>query len=108
MISKLKDTLLLVGDRFSDRAMLHDIFEASFNLLEAEGIPQALMFLEQNSSCIAAVLADIPLDDEAQVRALSAACLSGQEPTACAISSEPVYNCALEIQGTSASFLTDL
>ncbi len=79
MISKLKDTLLLVGDRFSDRAMLHDIFESSFNLLEAEGIPQALMFLEQNSSCIAAVLADIPLDDEAQVRALSAACLSGSD-----------------------------
>ena len=36
MKSKLKDTLLLVGDNSSDRPRLHDIFESDFYILEAE------------------------------------------------------------------------
>jgi len=70
MISKLKDTLLLVGDSSSDRVELRSIFEDSYNLLEAESIPQARMLLNQNINCIAAVLADVPLSDEDDIRAL--------------------------------------
>ncbi|MBQ9979981.1 MAG: diguanylate cyclase [Oscillospiraceae bacterium] len=79
MISRLKDTLLLVGDAESDRASLRDIFEASFDLLEAENVSQALMLLDSNIDCICAVLADIPLADGDELRALSGACLAGTE-----------------------------
>ena len=74
MISRLKDTLLLVGDGTSDRVNLREIFESSYDLLEAENVAQALMLLKQNISCIAAILADIPLADDESVRALSSAC----------------------------------
>jgi putative two-component system response regulator len=56
----MRDTLLLIGDGASDRAELRGIFEASYHLLEAENIAQAVMLLRQNCSCIAAVLADVP------------------------------------------------
>ena len=39
MKSRMKDTLLLVGDTQSDRAELHNIFESLYNLLEAENLP---------------------------------------------------------------------
>ncbi len=61
MVSKLKDTLLLVGGADSDRPRLREIFESTFDLLEAENPSQALMLLSQNSHCIAAVLADLSL-----------------------------------------------
>lgn len=73
MKSRLKDTLLLIGSGESDRARLHDIFEARYYLLEAETAEQGIMLLKQNSECIAAVLADIPLAREEDVRALVAA-----------------------------------
>ena len=66
MITRLKDTLLLVGDMESDRASLRDIFSSTYNLLEAENSNQACMLLKQNSHCIAAVLADIPLSDHGE------------------------------------------
>lgn len=74
MISKLKDTLLLVGDMDSDRALLRGIFSSSYHLLEAENPDQARLLLKQNSDCIAAVLADISLSDHQEVRSLSCAC----------------------------------
>jgi len=74
MKSKMKDTLLLVGDTQSDRANLHDIFESSYNLLEAENAAQGIMLLEQNSQCIAAVVTDIPLTEEYGLGSLVAAC----------------------------------
>jgi len=77
MISKLKDTLLLIGDAKSDRANLRKIFSSSYNLLEAEDVHQAQMFLRQNSPCIAAVLADLPLSAQAEIRSLIAACHAG-------------------------------
>lgn len=63
MKSRIKDTLLLIGDAASDRSRLHTIFEDAFYLLEAESVAQSTMLLEQNRECIAAILADIPLDD---------------------------------------------
>lgn len=59
MLSRLKDTLLLVGDEASDRPALREIFGSTFNLLEAENLPQAAMLLEQNEDCVAAVLVDM-------------------------------------------------
>ena len=76
MISRLKDSLLLVGDS-SDRANLREIFHSSYDLLEAENISQAGMLLDQNGSCIAAVLADLPLEHPDELRALVAACHPG-------------------------------
>ena len=35
MVSRLKDTLLLIGDAASDRSALREIFASTFNLLEA-------------------------------------------------------------------------
>ena len=72
MFSRLKDTLLLVGDASSERAQLRRIFEPTFNLLEAENSAQALMLLEPNIDCIAGVLADLPLSDTDGISAISA------------------------------------
>ncbi len=79
MVSRLKDTLLLVGDASSDRAELRAIFESGYNLLEAESGQHARLLLGQNLGCIAAVLADIPLSDSEQVHALTAGCRIGTE-----------------------------
>ena len=76
MKSKLKDTLLLVGDNSSDRPRLHDIFESDFYILEAETAEQGIMLLQQNSSSIAAVLADIPLGDGKDLQSLVDTCSS--------------------------------
>ena len=77
MIARLKDTLLLVGSAASGRADLRAVFEDTFDLLEAESVSQARMLLAHNGSCIAAVLADLPLTDEEGIRALSRACRPG-------------------------------
>ena len=55
---KIKDTLLLVGESKS-RSELRNIFNSTYNILEAESKEQALFLLEQNIHCIAAVLVDI-------------------------------------------------
>ena len=74
MVSRLKDTLLLIGDANSDRAGLREIFQDSYDLLEAENVAQALMLLNQNSSCIAAVLADLPLFPGSDITTLVSRC----------------------------------
>ena len=74
MKSRMKDTLLLVGDAQSDRAELHNIFESHYNLLEAENAAQGILLLEQNNLCIVAVLADIPLSREGGMTELSKLC----------------------------------
>ncbi len=77
MISRLKDTLLLIGSTDSDRVRLREIFQASYDLLEAENIHQAGMLLAQNGSCIAAVLADLPVTNTEDLRALTVSCHQG-------------------------------
>ena len=75
MISRLKDTLLLVSDQKSDRAALREIFEPAYNLLEAENLLQAALLLEQNADCIAAVLVDLSeMDDEGICAVNKASC----------------------------------
>ena len=77
MISRLKDTLLLVGGADSDRPVLRSIFQSSYDLLEADNVSQARMLLEQNASCIAAVLADLPLGNRKNLRSLTDVCRQG-------------------------------
>ncbi len=74
MKSRMKDTLLLIGDAQSDRGELHAIFESDYYLLEAETAAQGKLLLKQNSHFIAAVLADVPLSEEEAIRELVEAC----------------------------------
>ena len=52
------DTLLLAGGSADNRRALREIFEESFNVLEAGNTPQTMFLLEQNRGCIALVLLD--------------------------------------------------
>jgi len=61
MVTRLKDTLLLVGSNDSARPELREIFSSSFDILEAENAIQAALLLEQNRSCIVATIADVPI-----------------------------------------------
>lgn len=70
MRSRMKDTLLLVGNADSDRSNLYTIFESHYCLLEAEDVPQAAMLLDQNANYIAAVIADLPPSDGSDLRSL--------------------------------------
>ena len=79
MVSKLKDTLLLVGDETSDRPLLREIFNESFHLLEAENLPQAALLLQQNDSCIAAVLVDLKEMNDEDVRLVNRAAHWGSD-----------------------------
>jgi len=79
MISRLKDTLLIVSDNAPDRATLREIFGDSFNLLEAESLRQAVLFLEQNIDCIAAVLVDLEEKDDEDVKAVNKAAQWGSD-----------------------------
>ena len=53
------DTLLLACGDAKNRSMLRSILGERFNLLEASNTQQVLLLLEQNISCIAAVILDI-------------------------------------------------
>ena len=70
MKSRMKDTLLLVGNADSDRRNLYTILEPHYYLLEAEDVLQAVMLLEQSANYIAAVVADLPLTDGSALRTL--------------------------------------
>lgn len=57
---RLRDTLLIMSEDNSSRADLREIFENTYNILEAVNREQLLSLLEQNESCIAALILDIP------------------------------------------------
>ena len=88
MKSRMKDTLLLVGDANSDRANLNAIFAPHYYILEAENAAQGIMLLQQNSQYIAAVVTDIPLTDTDGLRSLVEACCPSTEneiPVVCLV-----------------------
>ena len=58
---EIRDTLLLVNDDAASRTALQTAFEKNYNLLEAENGEQALLLMEDNHGCIAAVLLDTDL-----------------------------------------------
>jgi len=58
----MRDTLLLACGSQESRAMLSSIFQDNYNLLEGETDQQALLLLDQNLHCIAAVLLDLTTD----------------------------------------------
>lgn len=53
------DTLLIACGTRESRKLLRDVFSETYNLLEAGNAQQTMLLLEQNRSCIAAVLLDI-------------------------------------------------
>ncbi len=53
------DTLLISSNSAENRAYLREALCEGFNLLEAVNIRQTLLLLQQNSTCIAALLLDI-------------------------------------------------
>ena len=79
MTSRLKDTLLLVSDEAKNRAELREIFESEFHFLEAENLHQGALLLEQNDSCIAAVLLEHSGVDEEGVRLMNRAAHQGSD-----------------------------
>ena len=64
-----RNTLLLVDDMEVNRAILRNLFEQDYNLLEAENGEQALMLINQYQDSIAAALLDVvmPVKDGYQV-----------------------------------------
>lgn len=74
MANRFKDTLLLIGNGDSERAALRNLFESKFYILEAETAAQGVLLLQQNRTYIAAVVADIPMEDRKGQEALAAEC----------------------------------
>ena len=58
------DTLLICSSTAENRAHLRDVLGEGFNLLEAVNVYQTMLLLNQNTSCIAALLLDITQMDE--------------------------------------------
>lgn len=57
------DTLLLACGTSDNRKSLGAVLDAHYNLLEAANTQQAILLLQQNISCIAAVLLDITVSE---------------------------------------------
>ncbi len=66
-----RDTLLIVDDMETNRAILNNLFAQEYNLLEAENGAQALMMIRQYQDVLAAVLLDVvmPVKDGYEVMA---------------------------------------
>lgn len=64
------DTLLICSASAENRAHLRDVMGEGFNLLEAVNIQQTSLLLNQNISCIAALLLDITHMKEQEIDAI--------------------------------------
>ena len=53
------DTVLITSGSMENRARLREVFQDTYNLLEAASIPQLELLLRQNLDCIAVVVLDI-------------------------------------------------
>lgn len=64
-----RDTILIVDDQEINRAVLRNIFENTYNVLEAENGEQALLLIDQFHNRLAVILLDVimPLMDGYQV-----------------------------------------
>lgn len=67
---EIRDTLLIVCGRKTYRGILRSYFEGSYNLLEADNQLQAVLMMEHNYACIAAVVVDIDGPDSANFQLL--------------------------------------
>ena len=71
------DTLLITSASAENRTHLRHVMEEGFNLLEAANVRQTLLLLEQNISCVAALLLDITcMSDDDRKQAQSVVFLS--------------------------------
>lgn len=59
-----KETILIADDGEINRAILRNLFEDDYNLLEAENGEQALILLRQYRERIAAVLLDLVMPEK--------------------------------------------
>lgn len=59
-----QETILIVDDAEINRALLRNLFDRDYNLLEAENGEQALMLLRQYSETIIAVLLDLVMPEK--------------------------------------------
>jgi putative two-component system response regulator len=66
------DTLLITSASAENRTHLRHVMEEGFNLLEAVNVHQTLLLLEQNASCVAALLVDITCISDADKQLLLA------------------------------------
>lgn len=64
-----RDTILIVDDMEVNRAILRNLFESEYNILEAENGEQAILLLKQYHESLSALLLDLimPLKDGYQV-----------------------------------------
>ena len=53
------DTLLIASGSAENRQLLRSVLQERYNLLEASNVQQAMLLVEQNRDCIAAVVLDI-------------------------------------------------
>ena len=65
------ETILIADDSEINRAVLRNLFEAQYNLLEAENGEQALMLLRQYSESITVVLLDLVMPEKDEKAILS-------------------------------------
>ncbi len=59
MSDRIKNSLLLIGDKHSDRADLRVLFEDKYHIVEAENLKQGTLLLEQNAERTIAVIIDV-------------------------------------------------
>lgn len=65
-----RDTLLIACGAAEDRGILRSVFENSYHILEADKISRTMVLLDQNHSCIAAVMTDIAISEQLDRRPL--------------------------------------
>jgi response regulator RpfG family c-di-GMP phosphodiesterase len=63
MMTKNRDTILIVDDMELNRMILHGIFEKDYTIVEAENGRQALSIVSQHHDTIAAILLDIVMPE---------------------------------------------
>lgn len=59
-----QETILIADDAEINRAVLRNLFEKNYNILEAENGEQALVLIRQYSETIAAVLLDLVMPEK--------------------------------------------
>ena len=94
------DTLLLAGAAEKNRELLRATLGEHYNLLEASGAAQALLLLEQNIHCTAALVLDMTVPEAADTAMLQSdafqSCLS-RVPLIAAVSGESPENLQLAL-----------
>ncbi|MCD2493113.1 diguanylate cyclase [Lacrimispora sp. NSJ-141] len=100
-----RDILVIVDDMEVNRAILREVFQSEYRILEAENGEQALMFIEHYRSRIVAVLLDLimPMKDGYQVMEQMEKKKFLPEIPVVVITSEDSYDCEVRVFDMGAS-----